>query len=79
MLHKLRRAIVAIALEIPEPKGFGRVRMQRIPDVSDHSLTAFVCSTVRPGSVVRTDGWSGYNELASHGYQQQRVCVVGYR
>ena len=69
------KAIVAIALEIHEPKGFGRVRMQQIPDVSGHSLTAFVCRSVQPGSVVRTDGWSGYNDLASHGYHRQRVVL----
>jgi transposase-like protein len=69
------KAIVALALEIHAPKGFGRVRMQQIPDVSGNSLNAFVGSAVQPGSVVRTDGWSGYNELASHGYQQQRSVV----
>jgi transposase-like protein len=69
------KAIVAIALELHEPKGFGRVRLQRIPDVSRNSLNAFVCSAVQPGSVVRTDGWSGYNELARHGYLQQRVVL----
>jgi transposase-like protein len=69
------KAIVAIALEVHEPKGFGRVRLQRIPDVSRNSLNAFVCRAVQPGSVVRTDGWSGYNELARHGYLQQRVVL----
>jgi len=69
------KAIVAIALEIHEPKGFGRVRMHQIPDVSGTSLNAFVCSAVQPGSVVRTDGWNGYNELASHGYQRQRIVL----
>ena len=69
------KAIVAIALEIHEPKGFGRVRMKHIPDVSRNSLTAFVCSAVQPGSVVRTDGWNGYNELATHGYQRQRIVL----
>lgn len=72
--QKPRRS-VAIALEIHEPKGFGRVRMQHIPNVSGNSLNAFVCSAVQPGSVVHTDGWSGYNDLASHGYQQQRVVL----
>jgi transposase-like protein len=69
------QAIVAIALEIHDPKGFGRVRLQQIADVSSTSLTPFVCDTVRPGAVVRTDGWSGYNELSGHGYQHQRVVV----
>lgn len=69
------KAIVAIALEIHDPKGFGRVRLQQIPDVSSTSLTSFVCSTVQPEAVVRTDGWSGYNDLSSHGYQHQRVVL----
>ncbi len=37
-----RKSIVVIAIEVHEPMGFGRVRMQRIPDASGRSLIAFV-------------------------------------
>ena len=62
------KSIVAIAVEIRQPKGFGRVRMRHIPDASGESLLPFVHEVVAPGSVVRTDGWSGYNGLTDYGY-----------
>ncbi len=43
------KAIVAIAVEIENPKGFGRVRMQSVPDVSKESLIAFVTGAIAPG------------------------------
>lgn len=60
--------IVAIAVEVKEPSGFGRVRMRHIPDASSASLLPFVCDVIAPGSVVHTDGWGGYNGLSEHGF-----------
>ena len=65
------KAIVVIAVEMQSPKGFGRVRMQRVSGVSASDLTPFVCAAVEPGSIVHTDGWSGYNGITKHGYQRQ--------
>ncbi len=68
-----RKSVVVIAVEVHEPKGFGRVRMQRIPDASATSLIPFVCNSVTPGATVLTDSWSGYNALHQHGYIHKRV------
>lgn len=65
------KSIVVIAIEIIDPKGFGRVRMRHIPDASGESLMPFVCDTVVPSSVVHTDGWSGYNGLSEHGFTRK--------
>ena len=43
------KAVVAIAVEIKEPKGFGRVRMRHMPDASGEALVPFVVDTVKPG------------------------------
>ena len=69
------KEIVAIAVEVMSPKGFGRTRMRRIPDVSGASLVPFVCDVVKPGSEVLTDGWGGYNDLAKHGYRHSRTVL----
>jgi transposase-like protein len=66
-----KKAIVAIAVEILHPKGFGRIRLRQIPDVSGASLTPFVRDSVETGSVVHTDGWSGYREISKHGYERE--------
>ena len=63
--------IVVIAIEVLSPKGFGRVRMQRVDDVSSASLVPFVSATVESGSEVHTDGWKGYNGLSKQGYRHR--------
>ena len=68
-----RKSIVVIAIEVHEPMGFGRVRMQRIPDVSGDNLVPFVRSSVAPGSNVLTDSWGGYNALEQFGYAHEEV------
>jgi transposase-like protein len=70
-----RKEIVAIALEVLSPKGFGRVRMRRVPDVSGSSLVPFVCQAVEQGSEIWTDGWGGYNELSEQGYKHKRTIL----
>lgn len=65
------KSVVVIAVEIKQPKGFGRVRMRHIPDASGNSLLPFVRDVVAPGAVVFTDGWSGYNRLPEHGYTRE--------
>ncbi len=69
------KAIVAIAVEIKNPKGFGRVRMRHIPDASGDQLLAFVTDVVASGSTVQTDGWGGYNDLQQRGYVHQKTVL----
>ncbi|WP_300464562.1 IS1595 family transposase [Desulfobacula sp.] len=65
--------IVVIAIEIHEPMGFGRVRMQRIPDASADSLVPFVCNSVEPESNILTDSWRGYDTIEKFGYSHEKV------
>lgn len=73
----LHRSIVAIAVEIKDPKGFGRVRMRRIPDTSEASLLPFVQDSIEPGSLVRTDGSWAYRSLQENGYRRDKKVMVG--
>ena len=72
-----KKAIVVVAIEVHEPKGFGRVRLQQVPDVSGDSLVPFVRNVVVPGSVVQTDGWQGYATLARHGFVHEKTILSG--
>jgi hypothetical protein len=67
--------MVVIAVELKEPKGFGRIRMRSIPDASGETLVPFICDSVIAGSVIRADGWSGYNQLKQKGYRHQPVVL----
>src|SRR6266545_830759 len=69
------KSIVAIAVEVKQPKGFGRVRLARVPDVSAASLIPFVEASVEPGASVLTDGWSGHSALHLHGYNHTKTIL----
>ena len=71
-----RKQIVVIAVEVHSPRGLGRVRMGRIPDVSAASLVPFVRYVVEPNSEIRTDGWGGYTDLPKHGYKHSKTVVA---
>jgi transposase-like protein len=64
------KSIVVIAAE-ESGRGIGRIRLRRVLDVSAPSLIPFVEEVVRPGSVVHTDGWAGYNGLEAKGYSHK--------
>jgi transposase-like protein len=68
-----RKSIVVIAVEVINPKGFGRVRMQSIPDASAINIMQFVLNTVKPGSTIFTDCWRGYSQLQSNGYVHEKI------
>lgn len=73
------KTLVMIAAEDKNNR-VGRIRLRRIPDASANSLTLATKESVEPGSVVRTDGWGGYNQISSSGYQRKIIrpeAVVG--
>ena len=73
--HTEKKVIVVAAVEVHEPKGFGRIRLRQVPDVSGDSLVGFVRQVVLPGSVVLTDGWKGYNTLTRYNYTREKIVL----
>lgn len=63
-----KKTLVGIAVEVQEPKGFGRCRMRPLADASSDSLHGFVKDHVEAGAKVITDGWRGYRGLGTLGY-----------
>ncbi len=70
------RSIVVIAVEMKEPKGFGRIRLRRVPDTSAASVLPFVKDSIEPGSLVRTDGSWAYHKLPKFGYRRDRNVML---
>lgn len=66
------KSLVLIAVQM-DGKRIGRIRLRRIRDASGASLNPAVQEVVEPGSVVRTDGWGGYNNLQHLGYLHEVV------
>lgn len=71
------RSLVAMAVEIQEPKGFGRVRLRRVPVASERYLLPFVRDAVESGASVHTDGSAAYRSLSEHGYVHRQSVHVG--
>ncbi len=69
-------AVVAIAVELMEPMGFGRIRMRHIENASGTNLNAFVCDAIAKGATVHTDGWTGYSGLSGLGYEHKRTILA---
>ncbi len=71
------KVVVMMAVEIHEPKGFGRIRLQRVRDDSAVSVIPFVQDVVDSGATVRTDGSAAYLGLKALGYRHERKVMLG--
>ncbi len=71
------KPVVVIAAE-EDGNGMGRIRMQRVDDVSGKSLLSFVREVTEPEAVIHTDGWRGYSRLTKTGYAHE-VTVISRR
>lgn len=74
---KTSRTVVAVAVETLDPKGFGRIRLRRVPRESEQYLLPFVRDSVQPGATVHTDGSSAYRSLVANGYCHERTVIAG--
>jgi transposase-like protein len=72
-----KKAIVVVAIEMLQPKGFGRVRLQRVPSATQEHVLPFVCSVIESGSVIQTDGSPIYKPLLEHGFTQHKIVHLG--
>ena len=68
---KGKKALVGVAVEVIEPRGYGRCRMTILRDGSAASLHPFVTENVEPGATVITDGWQGYAGTDKLGYHRE--------
>ena len=74
---KTSKILVAIAVEIHQPKGFGRIRLRRIDNDSDTCVMPFVKESIEPGARVRTDGSAAYRSLSKIGFEHNRQVMPG--
>ena len=75
--NKTSKILVAIAVEIHQPKGFGRIRLRRIDSDSDACVVPFVQESIEPGARVRTDGSAAYRSLSKIGFEHTRQVMLG--
>jgi len=71
------KTLIVLAVEMLQPKGFGRIRLQRIDNDAAESVIPFVQASVARGAIIRTDGSAAYRSLRALGYEHQRHVVLG--
>lgn len=76
--HVGSKTVIVVAAE-EDGEGIGRIRMARVPDASAKNLESFLKTAIEPGSVVHTDGWNGYVDIESMGYNHEVSLFQGNR
>lgn len=71
------KVLVGVAVEQTPPKGFGRCRVQVIPNAESETLRSFLLDHVETGSVLITDGLSSYPGAAGSEYVHKATPVKG--
>lgn len=69
------KVLVAIAVEQRSPKGYGRARMQLIPDATSITLREFLLANVEPGAVVISDSLGSYPAACGEDYRHKPFNV----
>ena len=73
--QKGKKVLAGVAVELREPRGFGRCRIGVLTDASATSLRRFVTENVEPGSTLVTDGWSSYPPAVRDHYVHKPINV----
>ena len=68
---------IAVAVEVLQPKGFGRIRLRRIPAPTIEALMPFVRENVASGATVRTDGSPIYRRLVKERFDHDPTVILG--
>ncbi len=70
-----KKALVGVAVERLQPRGFGRCRMAVLADASADSLRGFLTDHVHEGATVITDGWPSYPAATRELYVHDRLVA----
>ena len=73
------KAIVLVAVELIEPKGFGRIRLRQVDSATAENIQKFILDTVEQGSLICSDGSLAYIKLGKLGYKHKRIVLSGSR
>ena len=71
------KVLVVIAVEILQPKGFGRIRVRRIEKADSITLVPFIRESIDTRASIHTDGSTAYKKLNDEGYDHRRTVHLG--
>jgi transposase-like protein len=68
---------VVIAVEVLDPKGFGRIRVRRMDRPTIETMEPFIHDNIEPVAMVRTDGSAIYRQLPQDGIEHEAIVQLG--
>jgi len=71
------KVLVVMAVEILHPKGFGRIRIRQIDSGDHENLMPFIKASIRPGTIIHSDGSAAFRELEENGYKHRQTVHLG--
>ena len=72
-----KKAVVLVAVELIEPKGFGRIRLKQVDSATAENIQRFILDSVEKGSLICSDGSLAYIKLGKLGYEHKRIVHSG--
>jgi ISXO2-like transposase domain len=71
------KVLVVMAVEMLQPKGFGRSRIRPIDRGDDEHLMPFIKESIRVGAVIHSEGSAADRKPEDAGYQHRRSVHLG--
>jgi hypothetical protein len=71
------KVVVLVAIELLEPKGFGRIRLRQVSGATKKNIEGFICDVVEPNSQICTDGSPAYSSIIDKGYSRSKTVHLG--
>ncbi|WP_417526744.1 IS1595 family transposase [Marinomonas shanghaiensis] len=72
-----KKFVVLIAIELIEPKGFGRIRLRQVDRATKNNIEQFIKDVIEPNSQIHTDGSAAYGSVDSMGYSRKKTVHLG--
>ena len=72
-----RKTVVLVAIELLEPKGFGRIRLRHVSAATKENIKQFILDVVKPESVIYSDGSPIYNCAKEQGFTHHKTVHLG--
>lgn len=72
-----KKIVVLIAIELIEPKGFGRIRLRQVDKATKNNIEQFIKDVIEPNSQIHTDGSAAYGSVDKMGYSRKKTVHLG--
>lgn len=71
------KSVVLIAIELLEPKGFGRIRLRQVDRATKKNIEEFIRDVIEPNCKICTDGSQAYSSLNEMGHLRNKTVHLG--